>query len=342
MVWANRTADDHPALVDFEDLSGWTVECSDAAARFSRSRQQQLWGRYVGTLVYRGTGPRPAVVVRPPKPVAILAPFDCVNFWVYGNNWAWAPDRSTPPVEIVVLLRSKGDQQIRVPLGTVQWQEWWLMHRKLTPERESLCRGGATLEGFEVLGGRNAEDRKIHFDNFSVYREQLPPLTFEPRPERNLTLFAGQSPGTSTGPGRLPFPTREETILPDNLTPGFTIGLEPSGNGFALRYSGTDGRLTYLYHPATGTLGDITAQWNDGQPIQPMSEGGVRFCRDAAAARSPDAGRKPILLSCRQTAQTVVAAWEIPCGNHMGARDLYFAPMAEVAGDRRGLHRRAR
>ena len=34
MVWANRTLDTRHALVDFEDLQGWTVQCSDAVASF--------------------------------------------------------------------------------------------------------------------------------------------------------------------------------------------------------------------------------------------------------------------------------------------------------------------
>ncbi len=45
MVWAERNEDDHPALVDFENLDGWMVECTDAEATFTRSREEQLWGQ---------------------------------------------------------------------------------------------------------------------------------------------------------------------------------------------------------------------------------------------------------------------------------------------------------
>ena len=54
MVWANRTEDNHPALVDFENLDGWTAAGADSQAQLTRSRQQQLWGQYVGKLAYRG------------------------------------------------------------------------------------------------------------------------------------------------------------------------------------------------------------------------------------------------------------------------------------------------
>ena len=69
MVWANRTSDTRPPLLDFENLDGWTVACADAQATLKRSRQQQLWGDYVGSLVYRGTGKEPKVVIKPPKPI---------------------------------------------------------------------------------------------------------------------------------------------------------------------------------------------------------------------------------------------------------------------------------
>ncbi len=107
MEWAGRTEDVRPALVDFENLDGWTVETQEAEARFVRSRKQQLWGKYVGLLVYRGTGPKPVITVRPPQPVAFSGPVDCVNFWVYGNNWGWAPDPSTPQVGLHLLLRGR-------------------------------------------------------------------------------------------------------------------------------------------------------------------------------------------------------------------------------------------
>ena len=47
MVWVNRTQDDNPPLIDFEDLTGWRVETDDAIATFERSQEQQIWDKYV-------------------------------------------------------------------------------------------------------------------------------------------------------------------------------------------------------------------------------------------------------------------------------------------------------
>ena len=48
MDWANRNQDDHPPLLDFEDLDGWKVETKQSEATFWRTREQQRWGKHVG------------------------------------------------------------------------------------------------------------------------------------------------------------------------------------------------------------------------------------------------------------------------------------------------------
>ena len=243
MVWAGRTEDNHPPAVDFEDLAGWTVETHDAAATLVCSREQLLWGQSVGKLTYRSAGPKPSVQLRPPKHVTLAAPFNCINFWVYGNNWSYGRDPSTPPVTIALNLQANDGRKLRISMGTVHWKEWWVIHHRLTPEEQSLAAQGARLESIEITGGRNADDRILYFDNLSAYQEALPPLTFQPRPERGIKPFDGQSTGTNTGPGKLPFPTREETLLPDNLTSDFKVALETAGQAYVFHYRGGDGHL---------------------------------------------------------------------------------------------------
>lgn len=324
MVWANRTEDAHPASIDFENLDGWKAECVDSVAELTRSRRQQLWGDYVGRLVYRGTGRKPSVTLKPPKPVPLPAAFDCINFWIYGNNWAWVPDRSTPRVEIAVLLRGAKGPTVRISMGHVNWQEWWVMHRKLSPEQRAQLGDGAVLEGLEIVGGRNPEDRELYFDNLSCYQEELSPLKFEPRPQRGIAMFPGQTTGTNTGPGKLPFPTREETILPDNLTGDFKVSLESSGDTFAWHYQGSDGHLVYRYKPATGTLGDLTAEWIGwGKPFQPMAGGGPTAQASSAGAKT-SSGSDAKLLDCRREGEAVVARWRLAHGAAAGELTYRF------------------
>ena len=152
LEWAGRTQDEHAPLVDFESLEGWRVECRDAEARFERTREQQIWGQHVGRLTYRGTGTRPEVRILPPQPVAAREAFDAVTLWCYGNNWGWAPDPSTPQVRLSVLFEDASGREFRVFLYHVAWTEWFLLHRRLTPEQIERAQRDARFKGLLVEG----------------------------------------------------------------------------------------------------------------------------------------------------------------------------------------------
>jgi len=317
MVWANRNEDDHPPLVDFEDLTGWRVETEQAEARFERTREQQIWGKYVGKLTYRATGSNPEVRVVPPNPVEITAPFDAVTCWIYGNNWGYASDPTTPPVSVAAVLADAQGQEFRVPLAYVNWEEWFLCHRRLTPEQiDRVAHGRATplcrFLGFVITNGRNKEDRTLYFDNLAVFVEQFPPLQFEPRPRRGIPMFPGQTIGTNTGPGKLPFPTRRQTILPDNLTPHFKTSLREEKGAFVFTYEGDDGRLTYRIEPKSGTLGDIRAEWHGrGRRIRPCVDGGVYLVGSGGAVLPEKAEH----LGTHRRGASVVSKWRLSAGS---------------------------
>ena len=194
------------------------------------------------------------------------------------------------------------------------------MHQKLTSQQQEQLRGGAALEAIEVAGGRNTQDRVLYFDNLSVYQETLPALSFAPRPQRGIALFPGQTPGLNTGPGKLPFPAREETILPDNLTPDYRTSIERRGDGFELHYRGADGHLVYAYRPTTGTLSDVSVQWEGTREFRPMVDGGVYFAASSAAAAV--APQRPQLLNCRREADTIVTDWRAETGS--GTADFTY------------------
>lgn len=315
MVWAGRTADLKPPLVDFEDLEGWRVETTGAVARFERSREQLLWGESVGKLTYRGTGADGRTEVRliPPRPLEIGAAFDAVTLWIHGNNWSYAPDPGTPGVEVVVLLEDPEGRRIEVPLDRVGWKDWFVSHRRLSEAQAASVRRGARLAAIAVRGGRNTEDRVIYLDNLAVFTEDFPALTFEPRPARGVAMFEGQGAGTNTGPGRLPFPTRIETILPENLTANFRTEVEPDGAGWTFTYRGEDGTLQYRYEPASGTWGDLAAHWQDPDgtaregPFRPLEGGGIRLIGQGG----PAAPERAEHLRTAREGDAVVSRWRV-------------------------------
>ncbi len=320
LEWAHRTADDHSPLVDFEHLDGWEVSCEDARASIMQTREQQIWDRSVAKVTYRSTGRFPVVQLKPPRPIPIKGSFDAVSLWIYGNNWGWAPDPKTPQVTVHVRFADARGKEFRVTLGQVDWKEWSLLHRRLDPDQITSVREGASFLGIGITGGRNTEDRGLYLDNLAVFTEQFEPLAFEPRPKRGIPTPPGHNTGTNTGPGQLPFPTREQTILPDNLTRDFTTSVRSEGNAFVFTYTGSDGTLVYRLEPKTGTWGDLTAQWSDRPgsatsstprgEIHPCVDGGVRL----ATTQGPRTPSRAEHLGSRIVGETVESHWRLAAG----------------------------
>ncbi|HOX36919.1 MAG TPA: hypothetical protein PL033_02930 [Candidatus Brocadiia bacterium] len=312
MEWAGRTEDTHPALIDFESIQGWKVETGQAQAKLELTREQQLWGKYVAKLTYRGAPGDSWILLKPPAPIPVAKPFDCVNFWIYGNNWGWMPDPTTPEVIIEVIFKSASGREVAVNVGRVNWQEWWVMRSKLLPEQKSQLAAGASLVGIRISNASNKDDRMIFLDNLSVYTDEAKPLKFEPRPERNLTLFPGQSPGTNTGPGELPFPTREETILPTNLAEEFKTDLTEKDGVYTFAYSDAFLSLNYMYKSTTGKLDDVQVECQTlGYSFRPMTGGGVFFNSPGGDMVAPERFE---LVECKKDGDTVVSKWKISAG----------------------------
>ncbi|MDR0869323.1 MAG: hypothetical protein LBN39_00875, partial [Planctomycetaceae bacterium] len=251
---AGRNVNPNPPLINFENITGWTVETVESEAKWERSAEQRIWGEGVGKLTYKNVQSEqrktPVITLKAPQPVAIPMPFDCVDLWLYGNNWAWESDNSTPRVRVDALLRA-GDVSplniVKVHLETVRWKEWFLIHRKLSPEQIKLLGDKPVFVGFEIHGGGNKDFRTLYFGDLSFYKEELKPLTYEPRPQRPITLPKGQTTGTNTGAntntGKLPFPNREETLLPTNVCKEFKNSVDKKDETVSLEYNGTDGKL---------------------------------------------------------------------------------------------------
>lgn len=311
MVWADRTQDHHRPLVGFEgDLSGWTAEGDNTIATFEASREQLLWGDQVAKLTYRATGNSPQVRILPPEPIAIEGPFDAVTLWVYGNNW-FGRDPTTPMAGIDLVFEDSAGEEFTISLIRVRWEEWFMPHMRLSEEQIARVADGALFKRFVITNCHNKDDRVLYFDNLVTYIEELEPLEFEPRPKRGVEMFPGQDVALNTGPGTLPFPTREETILPPNLTDDFTTTLEQQGNAWSLTYTGADGTLVYRISPETGTWSDITAQWQGRcEEFRPLVDGGVKLAVGDEAAL-PEAAE---LLAAERDGDAVTMRWRVSAG----------------------------
>lgn len=290
MVWAGRDAEVQPALADFEDLTGWTVECHNAVGTMEGNRERLMYGEQVGKVTYRGTSSGPTVRLVPPRPVPCPDGFDTVSLWVYGNQWSYSTDPTTPAVTISAIFAAADGTEVPVQVLRVNAKYWFLAYRKLTADQAAKLARGATLKAIEIAGGTNKDDRSLWLDSLCAFREELKPLSFPPRPKWGIDPFPGQDPGVFTGPGKLPFPTRAQTILPANLTDRYKTEVKADGDAFTLTYRGEDGVLTYRLTPKTGTFSDLTAQFTGrGGEFRPGDGGGVRFAGDGDVPVPPEA-----------------------------------------------------
>ena len=281
-TWVQRQQDPR-TLADFEDMQGWTLELHNGAkGELRRSREQQLWGQYVAKFLYCGTGEASRVVARPPKPIAIPGEFDSIDLWGYGNRWSFFEDPSTPPADIAVWIRDARGKEFRVEMTNIRWKQWWLIHRKVPADVLRQIAFPAAVSGIEIAKAANADPRYFFCDSLAVYKEDLKPLAFRPQPRRNLKPWPGQIQGLNTGPGTLPFPTREETILPSNLERDFQSSVRETGAGrFEFRYQGRDSTVVYEYRPRSGVLAEITAKVGENGAFRPLDGGGIRFAGTA-------------------------------------------------------------
>jgi hypothetical protein len=255
MVRAGRTEPAAPT-VRFDHLKGWKMEVWGGAQGSLRvSRAENVWDRPVGRLRYQGDGKaasKPQIVLSPPEPILLPDKADCVEMWVFGNRWDWENPPDTPPVEIRLQLVDGAGRTNTVQVDRVRWKEWWLLHRRLPANLTQPVR----LANLEIAGGWQPQSRDIYLDSIRFFTESLTPLAFTPRPQRNLELFAGQSPGANTGVSKLPFPTRPETILPMQLSGRFQTKIrQGQGGTFVFSYSGKDGLIDYYFDSAQGLAG---------------------------------------------------------------------------------------
>ncbi|MBN1348657.1 hypothetical protein JXJ21_04545 [candidate division KSB1 bacterium] len=241
-------------LIDFEDLSGWWLHSQDGtSARLYRSRAEQMDGKFVAKIVYRGQPGSSSFEFGPPKPIPIEADADGVGMWIFGNNWGWIPDPTTPPVEAQLILIDEDENETPVSLGRVNWKGWFLCWTRVEQQQRKF-----RFKSIRILGGTNHDDRTLYFDSIKFTKERWQPLDIQPLPDL------------------LPILTTRETIVP---VPKVSVDVKThvTDNVFrSVHHRGTQ-QITFIYAPDSGTLSDFTVQTSDGMAIQPFVGGDIEF-----------------------------------------------------------------
>ena len=128
---------------------------------------------------------------------------------------------TTPPAEVSVLVQDARGKEFRIQLTDIQWKQWWLIHRRIPREILAQIVLPARFSGIEISKATNPQARYFFCDSLAFYTEELKPLTFQPQPKRNLQPYRDNWWEPTPARERLPFPTREETILPSNFEKEF-------------------------------------------------------------------------------------------------------------------------
>ena len=328
--WAGRYEDDRVPLIDFEKDEPWTVEATDGYASVKRSNEEIIWDDYTYKLTYHANSTEASFIVRPPTPVKIPDPFEASNLWVYGNYWIWNDhERARPISRLSMLLETNQGETYEIPFNReLEHGGWYLLHIRLNRQQREAFADGGLFTGFRLTNCLPGQEDAIFFDNLSFYEEDLTtPLEYDVLPRPGVDLAPGQDLGVHTGEERLPFPTREETILPENVSKNFSTTVSQEGETYIFRYSGDDGILEYRYTPLKGDLTDITARWMDGksEEIIPMDNGGIKLKIDdevdnliterfgvfrpgRKTAEDPD---NMELIDCRLSDDVVTARWKV-------------------------------
>ena len=310
--WAGRTEDEHTPTVDFQDVSGWKAACPTAKAFFQSSTEKPLFLPKSARLEIRSES-MGTVTLRPPAPVPLPPEFNAVSLWVYGDGLMISPELSPEKkLQVKALFKNPSGKTVEVPFLQIRHGEWFKLHHQFSGDELKQLGAGSTFVGFDVTGFGDKEDRVIYLSNLAAFKDSFSPLNFKPQPKRGIAPLPGATEGVNTGEGKLPFPTREQTILPLNLSKDFTNtatldgvkkgfrqkilalfkgetrGNESKDGRAVFTYEGKDAKISYVYKPQKGDFGDIegTITYPDGTALtfQPSVGGGLRFGEASSVA----------------------------------------------------------
>jgi hypothetical protein len=245
----------YPApLIDFENLDDWWINSyNGTSVRLYRSRVEQMDGAFVAKLEYSGIDGSSAFEFGPPKPVPLPRDADNLGIWIYGNNWGWVPDPSTPTVGVHIILRDSRGEEYPIFLGEVNWKEWFLKSRHIKISKDRLY-----FKSIRITGCANSQKRLLYFDSLNFERESWVSLNLKALPEM------------------VPFLTTKETILPLPQDSVITSS-QVNDSIFIAYFEQNNQKVTYTYFPRSGTLNDIHISSNSGQYIEPFIDGDIDF-----------------------------------------------------------------
>lgn len=284
-------------LVDFEDLTGWTVKTHTGivTAELFRSEEDPLWGQYAGKLTFKAgdyfDAKLKTIDLLPPEPILIDHEFDRVEIWVSGEYWG-----KSKGVRLSANFVGADGEKLSVPLDSreypfVFWSGWSTANRSLAvPVKAGSKFLGLTVKDFDA-----GKAETIFLDDFAVYKasEALPPGIEIPTWKElgAPTDSDGQMPRLQTGK------TCKNSFVFDGRTATFTAA------------EGADS-IIFRYRLQSGTLNDLEVSWNGGKVFIPAQNGGFRFAVGDQTIASDDPELKAVLVEAIPGERELKTRWQ--------------------------------
>ena len=269
-VWANRTINPIPAMINFEtDAVTWICEADGAEAECYSTTEKRMFGDWSLALKGHGLKTENVMRLRPSKPIPITNAFDRFCVWIRGERCCHgaASDWNTTPCPIAFVLNLKDGSVTNVPMGVIAWENWFFKDKTIRREHVDAVQGAA-FDGFVISNVTTKATRTLHFDDIAFYKEEWKPKAY---------------PDVMTN---LSFKIREDTILP---------------------FGKADKRLKYRY--AAGAKGpEFFASWDGSEEFAVFDGGGV-VGLDSGDLRKPTPVLKAEERSKSETGGITRAVW---------------------------------
>ena len=284
-------------VIDFEDLTGWTMSYPIGAVKpvLSRSKEEPLWGKWVLRTEF-GMGDFPQnntkVVLKPPKPIKITEDFDTIAIWRFATHFS----KPYPKLGYSIEYRdSTGKRHTTGYMGGMLETGWGIHMKPL----QKTVKAPAEIVSITFTGFNEAR-RVTYFDSLHVYKRPSGPL-----PEAKVPTWQ-----------ELGLPLTEDTIMPTALEKG-KVTLQKSGSRWIFTSVAPSGKkLLFTVDPATGTLGDITATYKN-KTFKIADGGGFYWALNNIYPVRPDALLAPNsprvsgkLLSASPQSNKLLLSWQ--------------------------------
>lgn len=241
-----------------------------------------LWNETSARMEFTGTE---RVTLEPAPAISIQEPVRGVTFWIICPT-------SGKTTNLLQIRDAQGKNYTLKTLNNSSfwsYMPWWGTSTFAIPSRVVFP---ITITGLVFEPGKKTKPGDaLHFDFLQTYK--INPVDYP----QDIVESAGDY--LTTPDGMLPTPPKEK----------YSNSLTHDGYQYIFCYDGENGLLQYLYSPATGTLGDVSASFDCKMPFLPMAGGGIHARKNGILFTPDDPEITSTLLEEKMDGDLLTTRW---------------------------------